>query len=681
MYRIILTVLFSLFLLRPIAVAQQTEHKIVGLADPKPDKIRLRWSPASYISWEIGNKYGYTVERFTIAINGTLIEKPQPVLLATLKPYTIEQMEAANDERVAVMAELIYGEAAAKTKPEEGIGAYFENQNKNDLRMGMALLSADLSINAAKSAGLYFEDTNVKKNERYVYRIAVAKQPANIVIDTAIVVAAVDEPVLLAAPPELAIVCADSTATLGWLTSFTKGMYTAYRVERSTDGKTFKPVTDLPVIPTGPDKAGFSYYQDSLPDNDNKYTYRVSGITPFGEYGPYSKTVAGIGVPTIADRPVLDTMIVIDNKKIQLRWQLPGDLSKELSKIIITRAPSGKGPFTPLATLKAPAYTYTDEKPLSANYYRIKGITKKGKTVYSFPYFGQVIDTIPPVMPKGLLGKIDSTGIVALQWDKNTEADLLGYRVFRANGLKEEFIEVTRDICVPAVFADTVTLHTTTSKVYYKIIAVDKNYNTSDYTPYLMIKRPDTIPPSPALITKAYRSDSLHAVVLEWRNSSSEDVVKYALYSINAKDSTRKKAAEWDTLIKREKYVDTSLQSGNTYYYELTVYDDAGNKSKEISGDVWFEGGKRAVVKGLTAVSDNKQIKLSWQSTQPDVKLFKVFRAKNDGSFILFTTVDGTARQWNDDEIFSGNVYRYKITAVLKGDVKTEMTKVVEVKY
>ncbi len=670
-----------------ISYGQDNEHKIVGIADPKDGKVRLRWSPASYIAWEIGNKYGYTVERFTISANGVLISQPKPVLLTRqpLKPYTLQRMEALaeKDDRFAMIAELIYGEGGKRVTPEQGFGAYLESKNTNDWRMVMALLSCDLSIATAQSAGLYLEDEDVKKGERYVYRIAPAQQPQGLLIDTAFVIASLDEPVALAKPAELAIVCGDSTATLGWLTTYSRSMYSAYMVERAVDGKNFKPVSDLPILPTSPDKNGFSYYQDSLPDNDNRYTYRIRGVTPFGEYGPYSQTVAGIGVPSVSDMPVMDTIIVVDNKKITLQWSLPGKLPQQLDKLIITRSDKGTGPFSPLATLKGTATTFTDNKPELSNYYRIKGITRRGKAIYSFPYFAQLIDSTPPAVPVGLAGKVDSTGIVALLWTANTEKDLRGYRVFRANSTKEEFIEVTREILMRPQFTDTITLHTLTSKVFYKVIAVDKNYNPSEYSPYIMLKRPDTIAPSRPLITRAYRSDSLHAIVLEWVNSSSADVVKYTLYSINTKDSSRKEVAVWDTASKRERYTDTALVAGNTYYYELAVYDDSGNHAKELSGDIWFESGKRPGVKGFkgTVNTEKKQIELSWQYNQPEVKQYRIYRAKNDNPFILYTTADGAKQDWADNEIFIGNVYKYKITAVMKGDVKAEMSKVVEVKY
>lgn len=684
MYRILLFLLIC----SQVAIAQESPHRIAAKADAKPAMIRLRWAPSSYIGWEMGIKYGYTVERFTIAVNGELQPAPRPVLLTPqpLKPYTLVEMEtaAAKDEKVALVAEIVYGEKPEKLTPEkDGFGAFFENQNMNDWRMNMALLASDLSVNAAKSAGLYFEDTDVKKGERYAYRVSLGQQPKNIIIDTALIVTSVDEPTLLARPGELMVAGGDSVATLGWIVKYTSTMYSAYVVERADDGKNFKPLTDVPVIPTAPDKHGFSYYMDSLPQNERKYYYRIRGITPFGEYGPYSEIAAGMGIATVTDRPVMDTIIVRDNKRIELRWTLPGDLPKQLAKIVILRSNTSKGPFLPLATFSKPTYTYTDPKPFNSNYYRIKGITKQGKEFYSFPYFAQLIDSTPPVTPVGLAGRVDSAGVVTLQWSANTEPDLQGYRVFRANSLKEEFVEVTREIMSSPAFSDTITLRTTTSSVYYKVIAVDLNYNTSPYSPPVLLKRPDTIAPTAPLFTKAYRSDSLRAVVLEWQNSSSEDVVKYTLYSIHSKDSSRREVASWDTAQLVSRYTDTSLTLGNTYYYELIVWDGAGNKAKEVSGDVWFETGKRAPVTKWAGEADTekKQIRLRWQYTQTDVKQYRIYRAKNNEPFTMYTTLDGTESNWIDGAVFLGNVYKYKITAVMKGDVKSEMSKVVEVIY
>src|SRR6218665_587367 len=666
------------------ALAQaKNEHRLEAMANPKADKIQLRWAPASYIAWEIGNKYGYLVERFTLTANGVLVDKPAVSLLTPqpVKAYTLEQMEAASekDEKTGGIAENFYGEQK-KAKPEEGIGAFFENKNQNDWRMAMALFTCDLSVAAAQSAGLFLEDREVKKGEKYFYRIFAAQQPKNLAIDTAYVFASLDNPKSLAPPQELTLACADSTATLGWLTTITKGMYSAWLMERSSDGKKFAPVSDLPIIPTNPDARGFSYYQDKLPDNEKTYHYRLRGITPFGEYGPYSEEVKGMGMPAVSERPVMDTIAVIENKKIELRWQLPGELPKQLSRIIVTRSENSGGPYEAIAELKPKTLIYVDKKPMGINYYRIKGVSKRGKEIYSFPYFAQLTDISPPAPPTGIEGKIDSAGAVTLSWKANAEKDLQGYRVFRANSLREEFVEVKKIILPTQSFMDTVNIHTLPSKVFYKVIAVDKNFNPSEYSEPLTIKRPDIIPPVSPVFTKTYRSDSLKAIVLKWINSPSEDAAKYILRRINVKDSRRTEAAAWEAADKRESYIDKGMEQGKTYRYELTVVDDSGNKTKEISGDVFFETGKRNPVAEWTAEGDaaKKQVLLRWKCDEPNIKKYYIYRSKNNAPYILFQTIDGKESNYTDNHVTSGAGYRYRITAVLPGDVKTEASKEAE---
>lgn len=648
MYRILLLLLFYC----QLAIGQ--EHHIAAVADVKPGLTRLRWAPSSIVGWELGTRYGYTIERFTIGEGTLTLLTPQPV-----KPIPLSEMDPGNPQ-VAIVAEVIYGEKPAL---EKSFGAFYETQNSKEWRMAMALLSCDLSTQAAKSAGLYFEDKNIEDNKRYAYRISLAQQAKNLLIDTAVVVAV---PVLFNKPRALRIICADKTASLSWQ----KDSYSAYIVERSTNGKDFHTISNLPLVSP--------HFKDSLPANDHRYFYRIKGINAFGEYGPYSETISGIGIPAVENRPALDTIIVHHNQFIEIRWLLPGELKDQLAKIIITRAKNIKGPFLPIATFNKIIYSYTDQPPAAANYYRIKGITKQGKAIYSFPYFAQLIDTIPPAVPTGLKGIVGDAGIAQLNWNRNPEADLLGYRVFRANSLKEEFVEVSKKVLDQTTFTDTVTLHTLSPDIYYKMIAVDKNYNTSPYSAAIKIKRPDTIPPSAPLFTKAFPTDT--SILLEWVNSSSEDAIQYALYRINIIDSSRVQISAWDTKMIKTSYSDTAIQQGNTYYYQLLVRDDSGNTAVETSSDIYFETGIRPPIQTWKAEKQNNHILLHWQYQLP-VKQYRIYRAKNNDLFTLYTTLEGSKTEFADKVLFLGNVYKYKITAVLPGDVKSTMSKVIEVSY
>jgi fibronectin type 3 domain-containing protein len=649
MYRILLILLCYC----QVAVGQ--DHHIAAVADVKPGLIRLRWAPSSLVGWSLGIRYGYNIARYTLGENKVTLLTPQPI-----QPIPLAEMDA-NNEQVAIVAEVIYGENPVA---EQGFGSFYEAKNKNEWRMAMALLSCDLSIAAAKSAGLYFEDRNIQEGQRYVYRISLARQAKNMLIDTAVVIAV---PKLLHKPRELSIICADKTATLAWR----KDSYSAYIVERSANGKDFHPISDLPVVS--------AQFKDTLPENEHRYFYRINGITPFGEYGPYSETISAIGLEALTERPELDTIIVKDHQSIEIRWFLPGDLRHQLSKIIITRANNSKGPFLPIATFNKILYAYTDQHPAAANYYRIKGVTKQGQEILSFPYFAQLADTIAPATPTALKGSVDTAGIATLDWKANTEPDLLGYRVFRANSLREEFVEVTKTVINSPAFSDTITLHTLSPGIYYKIIAVDKNYNTSPYSSPVLLKRPDTIPPSAALFTNVNRTDT--AIRLNWHNSSSEDAVQFTLYRINTKDSIRLLVASWDTNRIISAFIDTTVRQGNTYYYELITRDDAGNKAIETSSDVYFESGSRPSVSNFKAEKQNGRIVLQWVYPLPDVKHYRIYRAKNNDMFTLFTSQPGTANEFTDNLLFPGNVYKYKISAVLQGDVKSAMSRVIEVIY
>jgi hypothetical protein len=64
---------------------------------------------------------------------------------------------------------------------------------------------------------------------------------------------------------------------------------------------------------------------------------------------------------------------------------------------------------------------------------------------------------------------VDSTGRVVLHGEPNTEKDLYGYRVYRANFLSEEFSQVTVGPVPDTVFTDTINVRTLTRSVYYKV--------------------------------------------------------------------------------------------------------------------------------------------------------------------------------------------------------------------
>ena len=129
-----------------------------------------------------------------------------------------------------------------------------------------------------------------------------------------------------------------------------------------------------------------------------------------------------------------------------------------------------------------------------------------------------------------LAGRVDSCGIVLITWEKNSEPDFMGYKIFRANAEHENFIAVNHNLLTANVFIDTINLNTLTKKIFYKVVAVDANFNNSEYSTPLELSRPDTIPPASALIKRIETMNG--SVTLRLEPSPSNDIAYYDAYKV-----------------------------------------------------------------------------------------------------------------------------------------------------
>lgn len=88
------------------------------------------------------------------------------------------------------------------------------------------------------------------------------------------------------------------------------------------------------------------------------------------------------------------------------------------------------------------------------------------------------VEFVAPSAPTALQVTVQTASIL-LNWEENVETDLAGYTVLRSTSLTGEYETIARNI-TKTHFVD----HSGTSniKYYYKIMAVDKSFNRSDYS-------------------------------------------------------------------------------------------------------------------------------------------------------------------------------------------------------
>jgi hypothetical protein len=118
-----------------------------------------------------------------------------------------------------------------------------------------------------------------------------------------------------------------------------------------------------------------------------------------------------------------------------------------------------------------------------------------------------ILDTSPPSAPHG--PKADKNGeAVRVSWNVGTEADLLGYRVYRALGPGGTFTQLTSTPVADTVYDDD-TIPEGATEVAYQITATDLNGNESPHsaTATLELILP-TPPASPITVEEAYPNPS-----------------------------------------------------------------------------------------------------------------------------------------------------------------------------
>lgn len=691
----------------PATAWQATQKPAVKMqARAYPNQIKLRWAPTTAIGWQYGNQYGYTLEKYLMLKNEQVLAKPQKISTSpnTFKPLPLKAWEKVVNQATTkeqnyalATAQALYGESfgLATGKTNHKFKKISNQVKEQQMRFTYALLASDRSPVVAQASGLAWHDNQVKKGEKYLYKVFI-NLPAgvNYRIDTAYVYAGTSDYHTLPQPVEFSAVFGNRTVMLTWNHWYHQQLYVAYQAERSADGgKTYQNVTNTPVgnvLPNKPEsntgiRSRYLFLTDSLPANGQTYHYRIRGINSFGETGPPSEAIAGQGWVNNLPLPRLSKPQIQANGHVYLAWSFPKVQEKNIMGFVVEKAPRAKGiPYQAVhkRTYLPPATRhFTDTQANGVAYYRVGILNKKplgnnvGKTTvtnqekslnykYTYPFLVQRPDSLPPQAPAMVSGTIDNNGKVTLRWQAPPDHDVEGYRIYRANYASEAFSQVTRTMVTDTSFVDSVALRTLTTQVFYKVQAVDHYLNPSAFSKAIMLKRPDLLPPVAPVFSQVISSDS--GVCLSWQPSTSPDVARHALYR-----QQQGKYNKW-VLIQNivnnltHQYVDTLLKTGINYQYTLVAVDSNHLESppaKPVTGRKTDNRLRGKIEKLKASTSANPEsIKLSWKYTYAP-QSFSIYRGEEFGQLRLYATTNGKARSWKDPKCAPDRSYKYRIRA------------------
>jgi len=675
------------------AHAQEQRAAIKVIARAQENRIMLRWAPDQAVAWRQANRYGYMIERYTIVRDGQLLATPEKHILTDqpLRPQPLNNWKdiVQQSDYAAVLAQALYGtnfevSSAGNKNTPASIVALSEEQEQ---RFGLALYAADLDFQAAQMAALAYTEKDIRKGERYLYRIYVPATGAA-VPDTGSVYIDPARPDELPCPQGLVTVPGNRVVLLSWDYSLLRRYYNNYIVERSADGVHYQKLGNLPLTNLNDKenrKAATMYYTDTLPENNKRYLYRVSGLNAFGEKGPASDTAGATGVELLVYVPFITATDLRSDRELKIDWTCDNEANPLLKEFVLNVADKAAGPYRVLQRAIRPearSFTYLAPKPLEgAYYYTVTAVPLNGQPRTSFPVLVQTIDSIPPAPPTGLKGYIDSAGIVRLSWKPNTEKDILGYRIYRAVQDGEEFSGINAEIFSACKYTDTVQVMSLNNTTLYRIVAVDKHFNNSAFSEILRLKKPDMVPPSPAAIT-GYEINA-NSISISWQPGSSPDAQQYILFRYDGTDTSKYWEVDRCTPAGiKNPMRDNKVVAGSAYTYFIETADSSGLKSNSPQRITLtaarYNELQRPGVRTLNVFKDQpgKYLDLYWQYDQTGVQEFQVYRAAKDEPLTLWKTIAGNTFRVRDADVRPGKQYRYAVKAQFADGAQSKMVSI-----
>jgi uncharacterized protein len=594
----LITTLFILVICN-ISIAQNAlENRVTAMSRSYNNKIVLRLFNSSPASLIVGNKKGYIIQKADFK-SGEL-SNLSFINIQNSFSYRMNE-DSANvyiernkitdsfEREMAGLAYFLTEDKGQKTNDDiltEGTSSLKEHIQDEAMKFFMINIACNRSKLAAKVMGLWVEDENVIVGKTYVYRVKINDDNN----DWFYIKVNCENfnPKYLLKNDSITLNEGDSKIDF----KFPEGDdFYAFNVNRSNfNHNNYVRLNKEPILKITPNEAIAKtdyVYGDSTLINYKIYYYQIWVNTPFGDELIYAEFSAMPRDKTAPDAPYIKSALHIKPNQVEIKWEMKDKNSNDLKGFNISLGNDNAGPFKKLNKNLLPTnkLTYIDESFSldTTNFYVVEAIDTAGNISRSFPAYVTLIDSIPPATPIIASAIIDSLGRVIIKMIPNKEKDFLGYEVQKANQRDHEFSTISQTFLdsingnTTFVIYDTTTLNTLTKHIYYKVIAYDTHFNQSPASAIIELKRRDTIPPVPPILTNFKLTDT--TVVLTFANSSSDDLE--ANYLLRKEANTSK----FDTIFINKnaeisQYVDTKIIGGKTYEYTMMAIDDSGLKSK-----------------------------------------------------------------------------------------------------
>ncbi|MBK9151271.1 MAG: hypothetical protein IPM26_09805 [Saprospiraceae bacterium] len=642
---------------------QNSDNGLKIIASCDDAGVILRWAPTDAASWHVANKKGYILQRARVPRTPAELQNYQYISIAdTIRPWPSEKWAdiVENDDYAATAWAALYQERPVIKGADLASTLHAQEDLKTKAHF-LAMLAADHSQNAALGLGLAFVDKNIKRDDRYIYRVLIAGEEAS----EGLVFQDCSTEQVRPVPQKPETISEEKAVLVKWNVANDRNAFTSYFVERAeNEGGPYKKLNTTPYIHLVTEGAeNPALFRDSIGENYKLYYYRLVGMDPFARLSKPSEPVAGMGKDLTPPDPAVRVQAKVNqDNHVEVTWD-KNAIEPDFAGFMVSRSDHYAGPFDKISEtlLSRDTRYFTDKTPDYArfNYYIVQVVDTAGNISNSESAFAFFRDSIPPDAPQGLTGLIDSTGRVLLRWNRVEDPSLIGYRVYFSNSPDHTFIMRDGDLITDTFYTEKITLRTLSEKILYRVAAVDAGYGHSALSEVLELKKPDIIPPAPGVF-KTWIMDK-NRITLTWAPSSSEDARTQQIW--------RKKSGEvWQMLaslpMNELSYTDRNLESDTEYSYALKAVDDDGLESVfstpiTVSS---YEFEELPPVRNLKIKWDEKfkAVQLTWDYSNVRSYEYIIYRGDSPAGLQSYDFVASVA-QYTDPMVQDGAGYSYRV--------------------
>ena len=180
-----------------------------------------------------------------------------------------------------------------------------------------------------------------------------------------------------------------------------------------------------------------------------------------------------------------------------------------------------------------------------------------------------------PLAPENVVATAGENSVF-LDWDDNSEPDLVRYVVSRSETLGSGYVVIADNVTLSEYLDEDVNLVNGTT-YYYRVTVVDSDGDVSPPSDEEASATPQSIPPVPPASLVAIQGDA--CVSLIWDDNNESDLAGYRIYRRTSSQSYDFNNPLATTDPYTSEYLNDVLTNGITYYYVVCACDSRGNES------------------------------------------------------------------------------------------------------